>query len=111
MAAESAFAGARNYAAAETRAFRGVRMAGLFASADDEYAAARQGAALFDRSPEGLPTDRVTDIRYLDRDHKNLDRDGEPITRVFSAKDRADMQRIAWEGLKQFEKIGVSLDR
>lgn len=62
-------------------------------------------AALFDRSPEGLPIDQVTDIRYLDAAHKDLDRDGKPITRTFSARDRADLQRIAWEGLKQFRSL------
>lgn len=67
--------------------------------------------ALFGRSPEGLPVDSVTDIRYLDDDHKNLDRDGGPITRTFSAKDRADLQRIAWEGLRQFEKVAASAGR
>ena len=65
-------------------------------------------AALFDRSPEGLPIDRVTDIRFLDSDHRDLDRDGDPITRTFSAKDRADLQRIAWEGLKEFREIAAS---
>ncbi len=68
-------------------------------------------AALFDRSPEGLPIDSITDIRYLDSDHKDLDRDGDPITRTFSAEDRADLQRIAWEGLKQFEEIAASAGR
>jgi hypothetical protein len=61
--------------------------------------------ALFDKSPEGLALDRVTDIRYLDDKQKDKDRDGGPITRVFSAKDRADLQRIAWEGLKKFRAL------
>jgi hypothetical protein len=61
--------------------------------------------ALFDKSPEGLGLDRVTDIRYLDDKQKDKDRDGGPITRVFSAKDRADLQRIAWEGLKKFRAL------
>jgi len=68
-------------------------------------------AALFDRSPVGLPIGTVTDIRYLASDHKDQDRDGGPITRTFSAKDRADLQRIAWEGLKQFEEIAASAGR
>jgi hypothetical protein len=62
-------------------------------------------AALFDRSPEGLPVDTVTDTRYRDAQHRDQDRDGGPITRTFSAKNRADLQRIAWEGLKQFKQI------
>lgn len=68
-------------------------------------------AALFDRSPEGLPIDTVTDIRCLDAEHKDQDRDGNPITRSFSAKDRADLQRIAWEGLQQFKLIALSAGR
>jgi len=62
-------------------------------------------AALFDRSPEGLSVDTVTDIRYLDDKHRDQDRDGGPIARTFSAKDRADLQRIAWEGLQEFKKL------
>jgi len=61
-------------------------------------------AVLFDRSPEGLPVDTVTDIRHLDG-HPDQDRDGGPLTRKFSAKDRADLQRIAWEGVSQFRKL------
>jgi hypothetical protein len=60
---------------------------------------------LFDRSPEGLPVDTVTDIRFLDDAHKKQDRDGGPLARTFSARDRADLQRIAWEGLQQFRKL------
>ncbi len=68
-------------------------------------------AALFNRSPEGLPVDTVTDIRYLDNDHKNQDRDGNPIKRTFSQKDRTDLQRIAWEGLSQFNDLARSNGR
>lgn len=64
--------------------------------------------ALFDRSSVGLPIDSVTDIRYLDDKHKDLDRDGDPLKRTFSDKDRADLQRIAWEGLKEFRAIAAS---
>ncbi len=62
-------------------------------------------AALFDKSPEGLPVDSVTDIRYWNDKDKTKDRDGEPITRTFSEKDRADLQRIAWEGYQEFKKL------
>jgi hypothetical protein len=62
-------------------------------------------AALFDRSPEGLPIDTVTDTRFLDDKQRDKDRDGDPIRRTFSAQDRADLQRIAWEGLKQFQEL------
>ncbi len=57
--------------------------------------------ALFHRSPSGLAFGTVTDNRFDDQ-HKDKDRDGGSLTRIFSAKDRADLQRIAWEGLGQF---------
>ncbi|HRX77483.1 MAG TPA: hypothetical protein P5307_00390 [Pirellulaceae bacterium] len=60
-------------------------------------------AALFDRSPEGLPIASITDIRFLGED-RTKDRDGDPITRAFSDKDREDLQRIAWEGVQIFQK-------
>lgn len=66
--------------------------------------------ALFDRSPEGLPVDTVTDIRWLDDQHRDKDRDGGPITRTFSAKDRTDLQRIAWEGLKKFRALSADME-
>lgn len=64
-------------------------------------------AAIFDESPEGLLFDRITDIRFLDNDPKNRDkdRDGNPITREFSQKDRVDLQRIAWEAYAEFKEI------
>ena len=65
-------------------------------------------AALFDRSPEGLPIDTVTDTRFLDDKQRDKDRDGGPIRRTFSAQDRADLQRIAWEGFKQFQELAKS---
>lgn len=61
-------------------------------------------AALCDRSPVGLPLDAVTDTRTLPG-KRDRDRDGGPLTRKFSAKDREDLQRIAWEGLKQFQEL------
>lgn len=66
-------------------------------------------AVLFDRSPAGLPIDRVTDIRYLDAQHRDKDRDGGPLTRVFPEKDRADLQRIAWDGLQKFRALASEL--
>ena len=62
-------------------------------------------AALFDRSPEGLPIDSVTDIRFLDKDNRDKDRDGKPITRTFPPKERLALQRIAWEGYRKFKEI------
>lgn len=65
-------------------------------------------AALFNRSPEGLSIDTVNDNRTTKDGKPALDPDGGPYKRTFSDKDRADLQRIAWEGLKQFQKIATS---
>jgi len=61
-------------------------------------------AAIFNKNPVGLPITEVTDIRFLEGD-KTKDRDGFPITKVFSDKDRADLQRIAWQGYREFQKL------
>jgi hypothetical protein len=45
-------------------------------------------SALFDRRPEGIPIGTVIDTLYSDREHRDLDRDGGPITRTFSANNR-----------------------
>jgi hypothetical protein len=60
---------------------------------------------LFDRSPEGLTQNQVTDTRYLDANHRDQDRDGGPLTRVFDEKARTSLQRIAWEGLQKFQAL------
>lgn len=65
-------------------------------------------AALFNRSPEGLPIDTVNDNRTTKDGKPAQDPDGGPYKRTFSAKDRADLQRIAWEGLKQFQQLAAS---
>ena len=64
-------------------------------------------AAIFEKSPVGLPIDSITDIRFIEdgSNDKTKDRDGNPITRKFSNKDRADLQRIAWEGWSEFQKL------
>ncbi|MHB1078838.1 MAG: hypothetical protein ACYC67_05505 [Prosthecobacter sp.] len=64
-------------------------------------------AALFNQSPVGLPIDSITDTRSFEgeRNDRTKDRDGNPITRKFSDKDRADLQRIAWEGWSEFQKL------
>ena len=64
-------------------------------------------AALFNRSPEGLPIDTVNEGRMKDG-KPAPDPDGGPLKRTFSAKDRADLQRIAWEGLKQFQEVAAT---
>jgi hypothetical protein len=63
-------------------------------------------AALFNRSPEGLPINKIDDRPT--RDGKPvLDPDGKPMKTIFSDKDRADLQRIAWEGLQEFRKVSA----
>lgn len=62
-------------------------------------------AALFQRTPEGLPIDTVNGSRPNVGGQPAKDPDGGPLKRTFSAQDRADLQRIAWEGLKQFQQI------
>jgi len=59
-------------------------------------------AALFDRSPVGLPIASVTDTRHLDDANRDKDRDGQPIKRTYSPEERAKLQRIAWEGYQKF---------
>ena len=65
-------------------------------------------AALFNRSPEGLPIDTVNDNMRSKDSKPAQDPDGGPLKRTFPAKDRADLQRIAWEGLKQFQQVTAS---
>jgi hypothetical protein len=64
-------------------------------------------AALFEKSPVGLPINSVTDTRSYEgeRNDRTKDRDGNPITRKFSDKDLADLQRVAWEGWSEFQKL------
>lgn len=64
-------------------------------------------AAIFEKSPVGLPMDSITDIRTFEGKpaDKTKDRDGLPLTRTFSDKDRADLQRIAWEAWNEFQKL------
>jgi len=62
-------------------------------------------AALFGRSPEGLALDTITDTRALAPIHRDQDRDGQPLKRVFSTRDRADLQRAAWEGYQEFQRL------
>jgi hypothetical protein len=64
-------------------------------------------AALFNRSPEGLPIDTVDDSRPRNGVPAK-DPDGGPLKRTFSAKDRADLQRIAWEGFKQYQDLAAA---
>lgn len=67
--------------------------------------------ALCDRSPQGLPIDTVSDTKTRDAKHPDQDMDGKPLTQKFSAKDTADLQRIAWEGLRQFREQAIATGR
>lgn len=68
-------------------------------------------SAIFEKSPEGLSLNEITDIRFFENDPKNKDkdRDGNPITKVFSEKDRSDLQRIAWESYLEFDRLRQGL--
>tara|TARA_R110002049_G_scaffold285698_1_gene466759 strand:- start:173228 stop:174199 length:972 start_codon:yes stop_codon:yes gene_type:complete len=66
-------------------------------------------SALLDRSPVGLPVDSITDIRFFKDSERDKDRDGEPITRTFSAVDRADLQRIVWQSSQEFQQLRSKL--
>ena len=60
-------------------------------------------AAIFDRSPEGLAVDSITDIRFLDDDRgSGKDRDGKSIKKVFSEQERTFLQATAWKALQDF---------
>ena len=62
-------------------------------------------SALFGKSPEGIEINSVTDIRYWENDRKTgKDRDGNPIKRVFSDKERLFLQRTAFNALQDFVK-------
>jgi len=58
--------------------------------------------ALFDRSPAGLTVDTVTETRAGNK--AGEDPDGNPLTRKFSAQERAQLQAAAWDGLQWFRE-------
>jgi hypothetical protein len=62
-------------------------------------------SAIFKRSPEGLELNEITDTRFFSDKERDKDRDGNRLTRVFSDKHRASLQRIAWQGWQEFEKL------
>lgn len=68
-------------------------------------------AALFNRSPEGLPIDSVNEKARAKDGQPAKDPDGGPLKRTFSAKDRADLQRIAWEGLKEYQELAAKVTK
>ena len=67
-------------------------------------------AAMFDRSPQGLTLNAITDIRHPENGDRTKDRDGNSITRTFSDQDRADLQRIAWEAVQEFRRLRRNAD-
>ncbi len=62
-------------------------------------------AAILDSDPRGLKVDSITDIRYWQNKDRTKDRDNLPIKKVFSDQDRADLQRIAWEGYQAMKQM------
>ncbi|MEN6493433.1 MAG: hypothetical protein ABFD16_04000 [Thermoguttaceae bacterium] len=68
-------------------------------------------AALFHRSPEGLPIDTVNEKARSKDGKPAQDPDGGPLKRTFSAKDRTDLQRIAWEGLQQYQELAAKVTK
>jgi hypothetical protein len=66
-------------------------------------------AALFNESPLGLPLDRVKDTNPLAPNQRDLDKDGGPIEKIFSEIDRADLQRIAWDGIADFKQFTTGI--
>lgn len=61
-------------------------------------------AAVFNKSPEGLPLSQVVETKIVDPNKPNSDPDGNPITRVFTDAERTLMQRTAWETIEAFRK-------
>ncbi len=61
-------------------------------------------ATLFDRSPEGLAIDTVP-WPVPPYAGQLKDPDGAPYLCTFAARDRADLQRIAWEAVGEFKRI------
>ncbi len=62
-------------------------------------------AAMFGVSPEGLPVDSVTDIRYWQNDRSSgKDRDNKPIRKDFSERERQFLQSTAWKALQEFKE-------
>ncbi|QDV82676.1 hypothetical protein [Planctomycetes bacterium TBK1r] len=62
-------------------------------------------AAILDADPRRLKLDSITDIRYWQNKDRTKDRDNLPIKKVFSDQDRADLQRIAWEGYQAMKQM------
>ncbi len=63
-------------------------------------------AVLFDKSPEGLAMNEVTDDKIVDRRKPDADPDGGPRKVTFDDATRAFLQKAAWETVVEFRKVG-----
>jgi hypothetical protein len=61
-------------------------------------------AAVFNRSPEGLPLSQVIETKIVDPKKPHNDPDGNPLKRGFSDSERTLLQRTAWEATEAFRK-------
>lgn len=61
-------------------------------------------AAVFNRSPEGLPLSQVVETKIVDPKKPDCDPDGNPRKRVFSDAERTLLQRTAWEATEAFRQ-------
>ena len=62
-------------------------------------------AALFGRSPEGIPVNDVTDTKVTDRNHPDLDPDGRPQRKVFDDDQRLFLQRTVARAVEDYRKL------
>ncbi|MFV1995415.1 MAG: hypothetical protein ACC661_08250, partial [Verrucomicrobiales bacterium] len=62
-------------------------------------------SVLFERSPEGLPVNSVSDTKIVDPDHPELDPDGGPIKKILPEDLRNFLQRTAWEAVQKFNDL------
>lgn len=61
-------------------------------------------AAVFNKSPEGLMLNEVTETKIVDPDKPDQDPDGHPLKRTFTDAERMLLQRTAWETIEAFRK-------
>jgi hypothetical protein len=61
-------------------------------------------AAIFDRSPEGLKLNAVTESKITDRKKPDCDPDGHPLELVLPDDERLLLQRIAWKTIETLRR-------
>lgn len=61
-------------------------------------------AAVFNKSPEGLPLSEVVETKIVDANKAGCDPDGNPLKRVFTDAERELLQRTAWETMEAFRR-------